>query len=103
MNFANGKESLDQIKARERKYHMRQDIQLTSENLMNEGFDEIYEEQDSERHDPYWIDLQISQIIRQALDPKLKTRDYGITSADSIQKVERIRLTVVCEPCEVVC
>jgi rRNA maturation endonuclease Nob1 len=87
MNYANGNESIEELKSREKKYHMRQDLQLTVESLMNEGFDEIFEEQDSERKDPYWIDTEISQIIREALDPKLKTRDYSVSNTDSIRKV----------------
>ena len=56
--------------------------------LNAKGFDGMFDNQEEEedRYDPYFIDSEISAIIREAIDPKLKTRDYAISKNDSIKK-----------------
>lgn len=95
MQFANGLETMESMRERERKYHTRQDMQATMEDIMNEGFEEVYEEQESERPTPAFIDAEVAAIIREAIDPKLKARDYGLTKNDSIRNVILFDLTVV--------
>jgi hypothetical protein len=89
MNFANQGESVDQIRNREQKYHHRQDLQQTIEELMNAGLDSAFEEQESERPLPEYFDQEVNAVFREALDPKLKSRDFAISKKDTVKDVIR--------------
>ncbi|KAJ3345474.1 hypothetical protein HDU91_007340 [Kappamyces sp. JEL0680] len=87
MNFANQGESLDAIRLREHKYHERQDLQQTMEDLMNHGLDGAYEEQESERRLPEYFDDEVKAIVREAQDKNLCQRDYVLGKFDSIKEL----------------
>lgn len=54
---------------------------------VNEGFEEVYEDQDDERDCPLYFDQEVSAIFREAIDPKLKSRNYSLEKTDEIRKV----------------
>ncbi|KAI8898816.1 hypothetical protein BC833DRAFT_525477 [Globomyces pollinis-pini] len=87
MSFVNGVESVDSMRARTTKYHHRKDEVETIESILNEGFDDIYEEIESEQINPVFFDAQVAAIIKEAQDAKLKMRDYGSQNTDMISKV----------------
>jgi hypothetical protein len=45
--------------------------------IVNEGFEDIYQELEDTEETPDYFDVQINSVLREALDPKLKIRNYG--------------------------
>ena len=87
MNYANFGENIDGMKAREKKYHARQELQDAMESILNEGFQEVFEEQESEKPEPAYFDAEVQAILRESLDATLKVRDYSLSNQDPIKKV----------------
>ena len=54
---------------------------------MNEGFQEVFEEQEAETSEPTYFDAEVQSIMREALDASLKIRDYSLNKHDPIKDV----------------
>jgi hypothetical protein len=54
---------------------------------VTEGFEEVFEEFESERKNPFYFDEEIGAIIKEAIDPMMKTRSYGLEKNDSLARV----------------
>jgi hypothetical protein len=54
---------------------------------VTEGFEEVFEEFESERRNPSYLDEEISAIVKEAIDPMMKNRSYGLEKNDSLSKV----------------
>jgi alpha-L-fucosidase len=54
---------------------------------VNEGFEEVFEEFESERKNPIYFDDEISAVIKEAIDPMMKNRTYRLQKNDSLSKV----------------
>ena len=87
MNYANFGETITAVHAREKKYHVRQELQDTMESILNEGFQEVFEEQESENPEPSYFDAEVQAIMRESLDATLKVRDYSLCKQDPVKEV----------------
>lgn len=87
MKYANGGSNVDDARKSMRKYAQRQDDIETIEDMFKEGFENVYDNIDNERNIPTFFDEQIGNIIREAIDPKMKTRDYQLEKNDVFSKV----------------
>ncbi|KAJ3319752.1 hypothetical protein HDV06_005953 [Boothiomyces sp. JEL0866] len=94
LRFANKKETLDSITKRDKKYKYEKNIQEAMENIMNESFEEVFDELDEESNTHIYGDAQLEAIYREALDPKLTVRDYTMNQNDPLDKLlgRRVRI-----------
>lgn len=87
MNYANFGETITGVHAREKKYHVRQELQDAMESILNEGFQEVFEEQEYENPEPSYFDAEVQAIMRESLDATLKVRDYSLSKQDPVKEV----------------
>ncbi|KAI8908998.1 hypothetical protein EDD86DRAFT_275923 [Gorgonomyces haynaldii] len=64
------------------------------ENLMNETFDDIYNDMEELEDEPEYIDAEVNAILREAVDPKLKMRDYDKHANAASSVFENCRLQI---------
>jgi hypothetical protein len=54
---------------------------------VKEGFESVYDHIEGDRMNPTYFDDQLSFILREAIDPKMKTREYDLEKNDVFRKV----------------
>ncbi|KAJ3256779.1 hypothetical protein HK103_005153 [Boothiomyces macroporosus] len=86
LRFANKRETFDTVTKRDKKYKYEKNIQEAMENIMNESFEEVFEELDEESGTRVYGDAQLEAIYKEALDPKLTVRDYIMNQNDPLDK-----------------
>ena len=76
MRYINCQDTPETAFQRDAKYQRLVHDNEIIENLLSEGFDDIYENMDEMQATPEYFDAQLSAIVREAIDPKLNRRDY---------------------------
>ncbi|KAJ3269861.1 hypothetical protein HDV01_000867 [Terramyces sp. JEL0728] len=71
LRFANKRETFETVSKRDKKYKYEKNMQDAMENIMNESFEEVFEELDAEGHTPLYGDAQLEAIYKEALDPNM--------------------------------
>ncbi|KAH9246962.1 hypothetical protein BASA84_001545 [Batrachochytrium salamandrivorans] len=75
LRYGNSGSTLETVREREQKYGMRMEEYEAIENIMNEGFEDIYENVSLCKDQSRSLEEQIEGVFREVLDPKTKKFD----------------------------